>query len=102
MKLMYTIAKNLCTDEFRRGKTVALPEDYDFAQVHEGPDILEKMIVDEALDNLSHEEKELLLLRYVNEESVSTMSDLYRCSRFSMYRKLKNALNKFRDSLEVK
>lgn len=53
------------------------------------------MIIDEALDSLSYEEKELLLLRYVNEESVMTISDLYKCSRYSMYRKLKKALKNF-------
>lgn len=102
MKLMYTIARNLCVDEFRKEKTIPLPDDFELAQEHNEYSIVEKMIIDEALNSLSEEEKELLLLRYVNEEQVSILSELYKCSRFSMYRKLKSALKKFREHLEVK
>lgn len=38
MKLMYTIARNLCVDEFRNVKTVPLPEDYEIARDNEEND----------------------------------------------------------------
>ena len=102
IKLMYTIAKNLCVDEFRKISPMPLPENYLPDQEVHHEDILEKMIVDEALDSLSDVEKEMLLLRYMNEESVTTISALYHCSRFSTYRTIKGAIKKFQDFLEVK
>jgi RNA polymerase sigma-70 factor (ECF subfamily) len=102
MKLMYTIARNLCIDEYRKDKTLPLPDDHEFTQDTQEYDFSEKLILDEALSALPEEDRELLLLRYVNGEAVSTISDLYKCSRFSTYRKLKTALAKFRESLEVK
>lgn len=102
MKLMYTIARNLCVDEFRKKTPIPLPENYPLDQEVQHEDILEKMIIDEALDSLSVTEKEMLLLRYMNDESVATISELYHCSRFSTYRTIKGAIIKFRDFLEVK
>lgn len=102
MKLMYTIAKNLCVDEYRRSEPIPLPEEYELEHSYQHEDILEKMIVDEALTSLSAEEREMLLLRYVNDESVNTISDLFHCSRFATYRKLKGAIRKFQYFMEVK
>ena len=102
MKLMYTIAKNLCVDEYRRSAPIPLPEEYELECSHQHEDMLEKLIVDEALASLSIEEREMLLLRHVNDESVTTISELYDCSRFTTYRKLKGAIKKFQDFLEVK
>lgn len=102
MKLMYTIAKNLCVDEFRRSTPIPLPEEYELGQSSQHEDMLEKMIVDEALASLSAEEREMMLLRYVNDESVATIGELFRCSRFAAYRKLKGAIKKFQDFMEVK
>ncbi len=102
MKLMYTIARNLCVDEFRKKTPIPLPENYPLEQEVQHENILEKMIIDEALASLSVTEKEMLLLRYMNDESVATISELYHCSRFSTYRTIKGAIIKFRDFLEVK
>jgi len=53
------------------------------------------------LSHLSSEEQELLLLRYVNNESVGTISETMGISRFALYRRLKAAENKLRNRLEV-
>lgn len=42
------------------------------------------------------EERELILLRYVNEVPVVVMSQLYGISRFALHRKLKAILAKLR------
>ena len=47
------------------------------------------------------EDQELLLLRYVNNESVGTISKTLGISRFALYRRLKNAEDKLRAGLEV-
>lgn len=102
IKLMYTIAKNLCVDEFRRKTPMPLPENYPLEHKNHHEDIIEKIMVDEALASLSVREKEMLLLRYMNDESVATISEIYHCSRFSSYRTIKGAIKKFRDFMEVK
>ena len=106
MRLMYTIARNLCVDEYRRQAPLPLPDEHELLpdQHVEKPHekMIEKIMVDEALARLTGEEQELLLLRYVNEESVMTISKLHNCSRFSTYRKLKSALEKFSSYLEDK
>ena len=103
IKLMYTIARNLCIDEFRKKTQIPFPENYplEHEMIHH-EDILEKIMVDEALASLSVTEKEMLLLRYMNDESVATISELCHCSRFSTYRTIKGAIKKFREFLEVK
>lgn len=45
---------------------------------------------------LTAEERELILLRYVNEVPVAVMSQLYGISRFALHRKLKAILAKLR------
>ena len=69
---LYTIARNLCTDHFRlRTFEHVLPED----------------------------EQELLLLRYVNELTVSELSEITGLSRFAVYRKTKTALEHLKTRL---
>ena len=74
--------------------------------------------IDESMDNAktilspvfqTKEQEELFakiaqetMLRYMNEESVTTISALYHCSRFSTYRTIKGAIKKCQDFLEVK
>ena len=41
---------------------------------------------------LSEEEKEILLLRYVNEVSVTVICKIFHISRFALYRKIKKAI----------
>ena len=101
MRLMYTIARNLCIDEFRKDAHIPLPDDellYESAQA----DVSERLIFRDALQQLTDEEKGMLLLRYVNGESIMTISELYQCSRFSTYRRLKNARKKFCAYMGVK
>ena len=102
MRLMYVIARNLCMDEYRRERTVTLEERDEAGFQNQQNDILERLIIEEALAALSVEEREMLLLRYVNNESVMTISELHKCSRFATYRKIKSAVKKFQDFLEVK
>lgn len=92
LAFLYTIARNLCTDEFRRRKIEKLPEDLP------GTDFQEKLedtiVVRQALMELSEQERELILLRYVNEVPVADLAKLYGISRFSLYRETKKVLKK--------
>lgn len=89
---LYTIARNLCVDEFRSREMVPLDEEI----VESGFEnlLVTRMAMEEALKVLSEEEQELLLLRYVNELSFSVLCEIYHESRFALHRKLSKILKK--------
>lgn len=96
-KCLYTIARNLCVDEYRRKPTDALEgtPPHPFGE----EDWIMTLSVRTALARLSREEQELLLLRYVNEVPVAVIGTLVGQSRFSVYRRLTAAVNRFREEL---
>lgn len=61
-----------------------------------GDDFITHVALRNALSELTAEERELILLRYVNEVPVVVMSQLYGISRFALHRKLKAILAKLR------
>lgn len=97
LKYMYTIARNLCVDEYRRIKTESLDEAIQEHAIEEN--LLTNITVRFALSRLTPDEQELLLLRYVNEVPVSTLGKIYGVSRFAIYRKIASAANHFREEL---
>jgi RNA polymerase sigma-70 factor (ECF subfamily) len=62
--------------------------------------LLERISLIDALQKLTQEEREMLLLRYVNDVPVLVISRLYHISRFAVYRRLKSILNKVKDEME--
>lgn len=97
LKCLYTIARNLCVDEYRKPQTESMDEsipDYTMEET-----LITNLAVRVALSKLSHDEQELLLLRYVNEVPVSALGKIYGLSRFAIYRKITSASNKFREEL---
>lgn len=100
IKYLYTIARNLCIDEYRRVKPDPITEDMEDAIGDDGlPE--DKILVREALSKLSEEDRELLLLRYVNEEHAGCMCKALGISRFALYRRLKIAEDNLRRELEA-
>ena len=123
MQYLYTIARNLCNQYYRdRTVTFSLDEARDhptaegstgwlsegaarrmeYTQSADGFELslLQRIILTEALQELSDEEREMLFLRYINEVPVPVMSGLYKISRFAVYRKLRGILKKLRTELE--
>ena len=101
IKYLYTIARNLCVDEYRRVKPDSLPEGYEEIIPARDDFLEERIAVRDAVAKLPIEDQEILLLRYVNNESVGTISKTLGISRFALYRRLKNAEDKLRAGLEV-
>lgn len=110
LRYLYTIARNLCIDEYRKKKLQGLAEEFNEtksvgnrAGYNAAGDMEEKVItsmtVRAALSDLEEEERELVLLRYVNEVPVSVICNLYHMSRFSCYRKLKRILKTLEEKL---
>ena len=97
LKYLYTIARNLCVDEYRKPRSEPMDEsmpDYTMEET-----LVTNLTVRMALSKLAPDEQELLLLRYVNEVPVSALGKIYGLSRFAIYRKITSVSNKFREEL---
>jgi len=101
LQYLYRTAHNLCVDEYRRKKNFLLSESETEEWADEGVEIkvISNLMIKEAMSHLSEEEKEILLLRYVNEVEIGTMCKIYHISRFALYRKIKKAVEKLQKQL---
>ena len=100
MPYLYTITKNLCVDEFRKAKWDPIPESNEENYAYDPTDsMMDILVVREALSKLDEMDREILLLRFANEESVGTISKLYHCSRFTVYRRIKKAKDEMKHLL---
>lgn len=97
LKCLYTIAKNLCVDEYRRRSRKQLCG----TQGISGDEhLLTNLAVRSAVSSLGQEEQELLMLRYVNEVPVQTLAQLLGISRFAVHRRLTAVTKKFEEALK--
>lgn len=87
---LYTIARNLCIDFYRRREPASLETVADGLLLSQdmADGILLRLNLQQALMELLPEEQELIFLRYVNELSVGQISRIMGISRFALYRKL--------------
>ncbi len=104
LQYLYTIARNLCIDEYRRREPEELTEDMvgQAAELTtEAPEntLLTSIIVKAALAELPKEERELVLLRYVNEVSVHDICGMFGISRFALYRRLNKVMAQLKKRL---
>ena len=103
LQYLYTIARNLCS-QYYRDKTISYRlDEEDDIPVTDGFEnsLIQRLSLQNALESLSPEERELLFLRYVNDVPVPVISGLYQISRFAVYRKLKGILQKVRVEMEA-
>ena len=96
LQYLYTVARNLCIDEYRRPVTQPLPEDLP----EQERDPLASLVLRAELDKLASEDRELVLLRYVNEVPMAVLGQLYGLSRFALRRRLNGILKTLRKALE--
>ena len=103
LQYLYTIARNLCNQHYRdKTITYSLDEKMDFQETDGFENsLIQRMSLQNALQSLSPEERELIFLRYVNDVPVPVISGLYQISRFAVYRKLKGILQKVRIEMEA-
>lgn len=87
---LYTIARNLCMDSFRRGKLeiscTEIPCEDCIEQLEDN------LVLRDAIGKLNEKEQEILLFRYANELSVSETATIMGISRFAVYRLTNSAL----------
>lgn len=99
MNYLYTIAKNLCINEINKSvPTMQNDAIEDEAVVDE--DLVEKIYIRNLLMILPDDDREVLILRYMNGETVSDISKLLGISRFALYRKIQNAKKELKNMLE--
>lgn len=70
-----------------------------FLEGHEET-VVNNLAIRQALDRLDREDRELLLLRYVNEVPMAALASLFGMSRFALHRRLKKLLKEMKESLE--
>lgn len=91
---LYTIAKNQCTDYFRRQQPIAY--DDNLVAVDEITSIENSLTVQQAVNLLSKDLQEIILLKFSNELGVGEIANVIGVSRFAVYRKLNNALKQLK------
>lgn len=91
LQYLYTVARNLCIDERRRPKSEELSNDIPFSNEE---NLVTNLDLKSAMKKLTEDERELIVLRYVNEVPISVMCKLYGISRFAMYRRIQAILKK--------
>ena len=100
LQYLYTIARNLCIDEFRKKPLEQLsdePVSEDSEDMEER--VIASIAIKQALSKLDGESREILLLRYVNEVPVSVICSFMGISRFAIYRKTNSALKQIKEQL---
>ena len=94
---LYTIAGNLCKDHFRRKTseelTENIPDNKDYEEC-----ILTNVALGNAIKALPEDERELVVLHYVNDVPIKVLAELYGISRFKMGRKIKSIIDKLRNN----
>lgn len=98
MAYLYTIAKHLCADHFRRKQADELTEDYSTEDFAEQSDT--KIAVQNALAQLDERQREVIELRYIGELSVNEAAAALNISRFALYRLERAALKEMTKHLE--
>lgn len=121
MQYLYTIARNLCIDAYRRSRYDVLR--YDAlrcdvlrcdALMKENPEkagdqasdssfqekVVTALTLREALDTLEEANREILLLRFVNDMPIHIIGSLLGISRFAVYRRINRAIRQLREILK--
>ena len=79
-------------DEYRKKETVEMPKEMPAQDTVDK--ITDIVAVHMALDGLSEREREIILLRVVNEVPVEDIGKIYGISRFAVYREVKKILKR--------
>ena len=105
MAYLYTIARNLCIDHFRKHKDELIGDLP--AEIQEMPQpgdkmesIVDRVSIEQALDTLTADEREAVVLRFSGELSIEDIAKSMDISRFAVRRRISSALEKLRKEME--
>ena len=97
---LYTIAKNLCADNFRKKNVESLENVTEEAIYNPTDNWINHLTLKSILSKLAQEEQELIFLRYVNEISITTISKITGVSRFAIHRRLSKIIKWLKEELK--
>ncbi|SHI66208.1 RNA polymerase sigma factor [Lutispora thermophila] len=89
---LYTIAKNLCIDFYRKSNREEDLKDELFG-ADDVSTFETNFAIKQAVSALPADLQEILLLRFANELGINEIANIMEISRFSVYRKLNKALD---------
>ena len=96
---LYTIARNLCIDFYRTKQALPLEQAEQAAGDREEGDTV-RIALEQALEQLPEEDRDLIFLRYTNEVSAAETGKILGLSRFAVYRREKQILKKLRTQFD--
>ena len=97
---LYTIAKNLCIDEFRKRPVDNIEEPENEVVFDPSEEWVDTLVLRTVVSQLPSDEQELLFLRYVNELSITSICKITGLSRFAVYRRLSKSLKWLKEELK--
>ena len=97
---LYTIARNLCIDEYRRSERETTVEIDEHKSYDPSDDWINNITVRGVVEQLPKDEQEFLLLRYANEVPISSICKITGLSRFAVYRKNARILKFLKSELQ--
>ena len=100
MPYLYTIAKNLCIDEFRKQTIDSIEELENGATFDPAEEWIDTLVLRSVVSRLPSDEQELLFLRYVNELPITSICKITGLSRFAVYRRLSKSLKWLKEELK--
>ncbi len=97
---LYTIARNLCIEEYRKNSKEIIIETTDDLSYDPTDEWINSIALKELISKLPQDEQELLLLRYANELSIASICNITGLSRFAIYRKTTKILKYLKTELQ--
>lgn len=98
LSYLYTIAKNLCFDEYKKQEQIELSDSYisreNIKQVETS------FLIKQAINKLDEDLQEIILLRYANDLQTSEIGTITNLSRFAVHRKIKKAIKQLKNILK--
>lgn len=95
---LYTIARNLCMDYYRKNAKLSFVDE--IAEEAKQEEMLDYLALRQALLKLDSVERELIFLRYVNDLPVKEISKIMELSRFAVRRRVNSSLKKLKVFME--
>lgn len=96
---LYTIAKNLCIDNFRKKAVESLEDMAEKVTYDPTVEWIESLSLRMLISKLPEDEQELIFLRYVNDIPITAICKITGLSRFAIYRRLSKSLKWLKEEL---
>lgn len=98
LALLYTIARNLCIDYYRKNSKEILTNDIEENYIEY--DNTTNISIKQVIKNLPDEDREILILRFYNDLQINEISKIFNISRFSVNRRINKSLKYLKSILK--